>query len=454
MPLLLATAAGGRGGAAATHGSKGSEGPKGSVPRRVRAVVALGMLGDRRATPVLVACLDERTDGWVRVAAAYALGDLGDPAAAPALCRVLSYAGDLHRPRDNWAYPGVGNTDVPPEAWPEAEYYAVDVGAADALLRLGVAGAAGWLLEERLAPRTGRWRIRVLQDACDAIRRAFPDAPRGFEPDAGLPERQRAWSELIAWWRSGPRLPDGRALDETDAGYREAARHVVEALVGRRVLEIQTGTKVAALLGPALTPSLVEALATADSKFARIQVASALGIVRDPRAVAPLLRLTRDEVPQVRANAVEALGPHLRPRGSPPEGAAEVLARCLEMLDDPEEGPRTSAMKALVAAPVSPAVAKVLAARRAAARPEDAASDYALAAEVADLVQTGEGLETVATRLTDPVLFRRRTAWELLRNALDLDPELFDPAPDPGTAAAKPADLAAIRAALAKRRGP
>ena len=106
----------------------------GRLPRRVRAIVALGALRDRRATPVLIACLSDQDDGWARVAAANALGDIGDPAAAVALCNLLSYAGDRHRVRDGWDYPGSSETDVPQADWNDVEYYAVDANAADALL--------------------------------------------------------------------------------------------------------------------------------------------------------------------------------------------------------------------------------------------------------------------------------------------------------------------------------
>ncbi len=107
MPLLLATAA----------PAPAAKTPTGRVPRRVRAIVALGAAGDRRAVPALVGCLDDTDDGWVRAAAVTALGDLGDPRAIAPLCRVLFYQGDRHRPHDGWEYPGASNVDVPWEAW-------------------------------------------------------------------------------------------------------------------------------------------------------------------------------------------------------------------------------------------------------------------------------------------------------------------------------------------------
>lgn len=50
------------------------------------AIPALGALGDRRATPVLIAALVKRDERWLgREMAARALAALGDPAAIPAL---------------------------------------------------------------------------------------------------------------------------------------------------------------------------------------------------------------------------------------------------------------------------------------------------------------------------------------------------------------------------------
>lgn len=61
---------------------------EGGYPLRRNSARALGKLGDRRAVPALVACL-ECDDFYVREAAAQALGKLGDRASIPALMKLL-----------------------------------------------------------------------------------------------------------------------------------------------------------------------------------------------------------------------------------------------------------------------------------------------------------------------------------------------------------------------------
>lgn len=61
----------------------------GGYPMRRNAARALGKLGDRRAVPGLIRCLD-CSDVYVREAAAQSLEMLGDPAAIPALMQLLN----------------------------------------------------------------------------------------------------------------------------------------------------------------------------------------------------------------------------------------------------------------------------------------------------------------------------------------------------------------------------
>ncbi len=61
----------------------------GGYPLRRNAARALGKLGDRRAVPGLIRCL-ECSDFYVREAAAQSLEMLGDPAAIPALMQLLN----------------------------------------------------------------------------------------------------------------------------------------------------------------------------------------------------------------------------------------------------------------------------------------------------------------------------------------------------------------------------
>jgi len=446
-PLLLATATPG-----ATRTAAGL------VPRRVRAIVLLGARREAAALPALLSSLDDQgNDGWVRVAAVTALGDLGDPRAIVPLCRVLFYLGDVHRVRDAWEYPGADNTDIPVDQWAEAPYQAIDSAVCDALLRLGVRGAAEWIVRERLRPSSGRWRIRVLQDGADAVRRSFPDAPRVYEPDAGLPQREAAYEALRTWLRTGPRLKSPVAED--DPRFAEGARALVHQMGEKSVMELQIVKRAAALIGAPLTPYVLEGLATSTKKVQRAELATTLGAVRDRRAIEPLLRLTKDPVSAVRANAIEALASYLGREDDPQldgtsaVGTDAIVAALVGELADPEARARTSAVKALTAAPPRADVRTALQAHRADEHPENDFGDYRLAEAVATLVQTGEGLDAILAILSEPDLFRRRFVWELLWPALRLEPEAFDPAIDPTSPKASRPERAALERALAARRG-
>lgn len=61
----------------------------GGYPLRRNAARALGKLGDRRAVPALLECL-ECADVYVQAAAAQSLGALGDPSCIPAMLEILS----------------------------------------------------------------------------------------------------------------------------------------------------------------------------------------------------------------------------------------------------------------------------------------------------------------------------------------------------------------------------
>lgn len=425
--------------------------PPGRLDRALKALAVLGIAGDRAATPALIACL-ESPHGFVRAAAASALGDLGDPAAAVALARQLVYAGDPFRARESWDYPGTTETPIRPEDWPTVEYYAIDCAAADALLQMGARGAAGWLIRNALDPRRRNVRIRVPQDALDALERHLTDATalKDYEVEAGLPQRERACAALSAWWRAHRRDASllRRAFAEDDPGFVRAARGLAERLGQPKVLELMIAKDACEVLGAPLTPILAEALASARSGGHKAELALALGRVNDPRAATALRTLLTDKAGFVRAKAAEALGAYA---GTD----AQVVAALLAALEDPDCGCRQAALGALVSAPVSPAV-------REAARTHDVAGfaalcgespGYAMAREVVLLVQEGEEhLEVVLGGLRHADRVVRRSWWDLLRVALDLDERLVDWSPAPGAPGARPLDVDAITASLRERR--
>jgi HEAT repeat protein len=424
--------------------------PEGRLPRVTRAIAALGLVGDRRATDVLSACM-EAPSGWVRVAAATALGDLGDPAAAIVLCRQLLYRGDIFRPREQWEYPGVGETTVSQADWNNVEYYVVDEAAADALLRMGVRNAAGWLIRTKLDPSKGRFRIRALQDSVDALRRSVPTSPWAqFVCDAGIPQRHDAFLALRGWWeahRFDPSLTKS-AFPEDDPGYREKLSALIENLHGK-IMELLIAHETIALLGSAATPSLIAALPGATKHLFRVELARALGDVEDLRAVPALLGLLSDDYDKVRSAAAEAAASYV-------DRTPEFVEPLIKMLDDPRPGPQVSALKTLSAVPPSEVVLQAVRAHPASkheALVGDEDREYRIAEEVALLLHEGEAhWPAVKEGLKHSDRYVRRQWWDLLRRPLQLHDEVFDPNPDPTAREFREADEKEILTALRARR--
>ncbi|MDA1195623.1 MAG: HEAT repeat domain-containing protein [Planctomycetota bacterium] len=424
--------------------------PEGRMPRAARAILVLGQMKDRRATGVLCDALGS-PNGWVRVAAATALGDLGDPAGAVALAAHLTNTGDVFRARDQWDHPGATGTNVPAEAWASADYFVVDVAAADSLLRLGAPQAVGYLIHRQLDPTVKNARIRVFQDAVDALRRALAhDASASklvadYNVDEGLPQRDAAFLALADWWQAHRDDPGLLAvsLDESEPAFRERARRLTDELLGTDVRMFMITKPALELLGRAATPSLIEALPRAERGSARVELARALALTRDPLAIPALRGLLDDKLPFVRAAAAEALGAFV---GAHPDVRAELVA----LLSDAKPDARVSALKGLVGSPPSP---EVLAAVRA-ATPKEPSADWARAETVLRLVQEGAAqLDTVLQGLDHPDRHVREAWWALLQAALDLPPHAHDPHPAPGGTAKRRLTRAEAEAALQRRRG-
>lgn len=429
LPLLLHEA---------EQGAAGS--PAGRMPRAARAILALGMMKDRRATPVLARCLTS-TDGWVRVAAATALGDSEDPAAAVPLAVHLATLGDLFRARDQWDYPGASETTVPEADWRRVDYFAVDCAAADSLLRLGVPNAAGYLIHEKLDPSKSNSRIRVFQDAVDALRRSMPQLKAStYNVDAGLPQRDATFTVLAMRWR---RMRDSLepAPLEQDPGFSKAARALAEKLRGTDVRTFMITKPACALLGRAMTPTLIETLAEATKGSAHVALSETLGLVRDPRAIDPLLAELRDKRPFVRARAAEALGVYVQD-----ERARKAL---IETLRDAKAGPRVSALKALVGAPQDAAVLAAVKANE----PKTPSKDWAMARTAVLLVQEGAAhWAPFEEGLGSEQRYVREAWWRMLRTALDWPAHMHDAKSKPDVPHVRRVTKAVALARLAARR--
>lgn len=429
----------------------------GRQARAVRGATVLGMLGDRRATPMLIAGLTSK-DGWLKVASATALGDLGDPEGVWPLCYQLFYRGDVERPRDQWEYPGKQLTTVARADWPTVQYYATDTAAADALLRLGLPRATSYLIHQKLDPSRARFRIRVLQDAVDAIERAYGEAAPidAYNVDQGVAPRTKAFVALADWWESHRPLDGFRhaPLDENDPGFRQAMRRLVAKLRGRSIMELQIAQESAGLIGPPVTPTLLETLTATDNRVLRTEIARALGFVDDPRAVPALLGLLAGDVDVERATAAESLGAYLGYAGE--EGRA-AKAALLAGLEDDSPSVRVASMKGLVRAAPDPEVAQAVATKGYAAfRKRFGTEDGEMlrAETVVRLVQEGPShWPPIREGLTHEQRYIRTAWWELIRRALALRPSLYDSLAIPHSSGWRPIDETVVLEALARRRG-
>ncbi len=398
--------------------------PERTHERALRAVLVLGFIGDPSSISVLGTCLASKTNGWLRARAAVALGDTGLPAAAPALAWHLCVLSDLFRSRDQWDYPGPKETTLTAEEWPSAHYFSVDAHAADALLRLGIPGAAGYLIEEKLNPDKANFRVRVLQDAIDALRRNVKGLDTTiYNVDQGTPQRTKAYRALRAWWRStGPASVKLHAsFDENDPQFADVSDQLSARLLRKDAREFIITKAACELLGTVMTPSLLRTLAKTDKLRARCELAVALGRVGDPRAIDPLLQLARDKRETVRAKALEALSAYVAKH-------ERVQARLLEALKEAGEAGRVAAMKALVMAPRSASIKASIQA----ANGDD--PDFQRAKDVTLFIQGDDSRwQAIDVGLKHKQRVVRRSWWELLKRGLAIPATVFNATAVPGS---------------------
>ena len=339
----------------------------------------------------------------------------------------------------------------------ECSYYVVDTSAADACLRLGVRGAAGWLIENQLDPRKKNFRIRVLQDATDALRRSVPGIPVAqWNVDSGLPLRERAFRALVNWWwehRDDEQVLR-HELSPTDERLLPATLGLADVLSGSSgVREMMMAKAAIRVLGPLMTPALAARAKDAQSPLHRAEIAQSLGLVRDPKAIPLLLQLVRDKASFVRANATQSLGPYADER----DDLRDILVLSLK---SKRADLRLAAMNALVYVRAQAEVVDALTAfieadeaRVKAGQTTWRSPALNRALTVVQLVQHGEAhWPAVRKGLEDGQRVLRRTWWDLVRGALRLPDHLHDPVTDPGDPYARQLDDAKALEALKARR--
>lgn len=233
---------------------------------RVRAAVALGALGSRRAVPALVRTLRDvrEADYDVRAACAHALGQLGDDAAVEPLTTA----------RDDDTYTQVRQA------------------AAAALVALGEPNG-------RLDPLVAELRA-LYPVASDTEPDPGPDDEDSDEEEASRPPL-----ELLEQGRGWERIDAAKALGEQRC--REAVPALVRVLGDREVWLRDAATEALGRIGDtrALEP-LGERLRDADP-MVRCTAAAALAECRDARAIPVLQQAMADPDEDVRESVADAL---------------------------------------------------------------------------------------------------------------------------------------------------
>lgn len=367
---------------------------------RVRAAMALGRIGDRGATPILIPLLADRDTG-VRAEAAFALGELGDPAAVPALSRLVEAfapveGGDFEAEVVT-ALAKIGGEDAtralerllqrhPPdrpagdratavvllEAWrlgrdspiaPRlAEYVRTSRGAfrqnaAYSASRLRLPAAAAAFLEAATdsQPLTRSYAARgltaAIADSAGLARDVFVGRVRALVGDENSQVRINALRSLATFRDSGLASVAGGRLVDRDPNVPVQAAATLGTLGGSRAITVlrerfgpapNFALKRAILLGlaqaaPETALSVGRAWRSDQDWRNRAAFAEMLGAVGTPAARALLTELLNDADPRVVAAALGALGQG----GEQRDPAVAVAARA--KLTDPDVGVRSAA---------------------------------------------------------------------------------------------------------------
>ena len=287
---------------------------------RQAAVVALGRIGDRKATLALVAALD---DPELALPVAGALARLGDADAYDALMGLLGHADSAVRQAAIAALNSIGHPDMPAR---------IDGLLADpnAVIRESAVRIAGYFGYAACADRV----IASARDTSEAVRRATVEHLPLFEHPGALPALRHAlefdtpavraaaaaaFARVDAGDAAAPIL---KALQDAEPWVRYYAlraagrlRHAQIAPAVRQLLDHDPAPQVrlAAIdvLGRLDMPDAVEILQpltmAAEGDVARAAI-RALGYTSDVRAAAALSDLLRSADPSRRLEAVMAIG--------------------------------------------------------------------------------------------------------------------------------------------------
>ena len=286
---------------------------------RQAAVVALGRIGDRKATPALITALG---DGELAVPVAGALARLGDEAAFEPLLGLLDHADSTVRQAAIAALNSIGHRTMPSRVLTLLD----DVNPVVRESAVKIAGYFGFReCVDCVLERCG--------DASEAVRRAAVEHLPFFEEPRGIPVlvhalehdtppvRAAAAAALGRATECEALAPLMRALDDSDAWVRYCALRSIGAFAN-----------------PTVVPAVLDVLERDRAGHVRLAAIDALGRLDATDAVTILQPLAMSADPDVARAAIRAVG-HTR------DGRADALLETL--LRSPENWRRAEAATAI-----------------------------------------------------------------------------------------------------------
>jgi HEAT repeat protein len=256
---------------------------------RQAAAVALGRIGDRTATPALVAAL---RDPELAVAVASALARIGDYDAFDDLLGLLDHPDTAVRQAAIGALNSIGHPDMAARILPLLD-------DPNPIVRESAVKIAGYFGYRECVDRV----IDRCADAAEAVRRAAVEHLPFFDPPKTIPAllhalehdtapvRAAAATALARVSESDALAPLVRALDDRDPWVRFCALRSIGAFANR-----------------AVAPAVLDVIERDRAGHVRLAAIDALGRLDTPDALTILHPLTLSAEPDVARAAIRALG--------------------------------------------------------------------------------------------------------------------------------------------------
>jgi HEAT repeat protein len=256
---------------------------------RQAAAVALGRIGDRRATPALVAAL---TDPELALPAAGALAHLGDGDAFEALLGLLGHGDTAVRQAVIAALNSIGHADMPARI-------AALLDDPDPVVRESAVRVAGYFGYRECLGRV----LELCVDSSEAVRRAAIDHLPFFDDRSTIPVLLHALDSGTPAVRAGAATALAR-LDESDA-LAPLVRALADGDPWVRYFALRS---IGAFGDATVAPAVVGVLKQDPAGQVRLAAIDALGRLDPPDLVAIIKPLTVSSDADLARAAIQALG--------------------------------------------------------------------------------------------------------------------------------------------------